>query len=379
MQKSAEIPIDTAQNAELMREVDAVIDRLYAVSPSDLRERKQQADGVTSIGHKLQAELTRKSVMLRKPMQSLMQGAEDGGPVAENLQQLQQQVTGINPNQYNFDLGGLRKLLSWMPFIGTPVSKWLVRYQSVEAVIEEIITRLQSGKAQLEQDNLSLSDDQSVMQELAVKLEDYVKFGQLLDKRLEARIQADTDQLDKEKKNFLQQEVQFPLRQRVLDLQSQLAVQQQAALTAEVIIRNNQELIRGVERALNVTVPALNTAATLALALQAQKNVLSGVKKVSETTNELIGQTAEKLKTQGVEIQTQAASVTLGVDKLKAAFANVESALQDISIFRQQALPQMAHSITEMDDLTTKMEKSIRDMEKGRDLNTALEIEVGAK
>ncbi len=103
--------------------------------------------------------------------------------------------------------------------------------------------------------------------------------------------------------------------------------------------------------------------------------MLSGVEKVTDTTNELIGQTAEKLKTQGVAIQKQAASAMLDIDKLKAAFADVESALQDIASFRRDALPQMAQSITELDDLTGKMEKSIRDMEESRDLSEAMAIE----
>jgi hypothetical protein len=46
----------------------------------------------------------------------------------------------------------------------------------------------------------------------------------------------------------------FALRQRTLDLQQQLAVNQQGVLAIEIIIRNNRELIRGVDRALDVTI-----------------------------------------------------------------------------------------------------------------------------
>jgi len=49
----------------------------------------------------------------------------------------------------------------------------------------------------------------------------------------------------------------------------------------ETIVRNNKELIRGVDRTLNVTINALSTASTLAIALQHQKKVLEGVNAVN--------------------------------------------------------------------------------------------------
>ncbi len=72
----------------------------------------------------------------------------------------------------------------------------------------------------------------------------------------------------------MQNDLLFPLRQRIQDLQQQLPVNQQGLLTTELVIRNNRELIRGVNRALNVTVYALQVAATSALALANQKIVL---------------------------------------------------------------------------------------------------------
>ena len=136
-----------------------------------------------------------------------------------------------------------------------------------------------------------------------------------------------------------------------------------------MIIRNNAELIKGVNRSLNVTVTALNTAATLQIALQHQKKVLKGVEAVTNTTNELIAGTAEQLKTQGVEIQKQASKASLDIEVLKKAFNDVEEALNEISNFRRGALPQMAQSIVEMNDITGTMEKTIENYEKGNEIS----------
>lgn len=359
----------------IAKQADALIDELYGIDPQDLREQQRQAGAVQSLGARVQAELARKSAMLKQPMERLIEDAEDGGEVAQSLLKLQDHVRNINPNEVNFDMGGLRALLAKLPGVGTPLSNWLAKYQSVEGVLGDIVRSLQSGRGQLERDNITLTDDQIAMRELTFKLQDYVKFGQLVDQRLSARVEGDTGLTD-DRRKFLEQEIIFPLRQRVLDLQQQLAVNQQGVLTSEIIIRNNKELIRGVSRAVNVTVPALSTAATFALAAQTQKRVLKGVQAVTETTDELIRQTADKLKTQGVEIQKQASSTTLDVENLKAAFADVQGALDDISNFRRQALPSMANSIVEMDRLTTEMESSIREMEEGGKASDDFHIEL---
>ena len=61
-------------------------------------------------------------------------------------------------------------------------------------------------------------------------------------------------------------------------------------MAIDLIIRNNVELMRGVDRAINVTVSALQVAVTLALALANQRIVLEKVQAVNETTDKLIGQ-----------------------------------------------------------------------------------------
>jgi uncharacterized protein YaaN involved in tellurite resistance len=79
---------------------------------------------------------------------------------------------------------------------------------------------------------------------------------------------------DDEKTRFLEEEVIFPLRQKVMDFQQLLVVNQQGIVAMEVIRKNNLELIRAVDRAESVTVAALRTAVTVAGALYNQRIVL---------------------------------------------------------------------------------------------------------
>jgi len=359
---------------EILKQADDLVAKLIAIEPNDVESQKEHSGAVQALAAKTEKELARKSAMLKEPLRNLVKDADDGGNVATSLLSLQSEVTKINPNRVDFDMTGIRRLLSKLPFVGTPVANWFAKYQSVEQVIGDIINSLKDGKARLERDNITLNDDQMAMRSLLDDLQNYIKFGQVVDKKLVEKLES--GKIDEKRKAFLEDEVLFPLRQRIVDLQQQLAVNQQGILTSETIIRNNKELIRGVNRSLNVTITALQTAATLAVALQHQKQVLKGVQAVTDTTNDLIVQTSEQLKTQGVEIQKQASSAALDVEKLKIAFNNVDSALKDISEFRRKALPQLENSIQEMDGLTEKMEESIKKMDEGTKIRKEFTIEL---
>ena len=366
----------TEEDIALASQADEVVKAILSIDAKDLVKQQKQSASVSNLGREVQVEMAKQSQMLSQPMTVLVHEAEDGGKVATSLLSLQEQVNIINPNRVDFTMSTIRRLLAKLPGVGTTLSRWFAKYQAVSAVISDIVKSLKDGKSQLVRDNTTLQDDQRRMRELTFKLEEYIKLGQLLDQKLTAAIESQVAAND-DRMKFLQEEVLFPLRQRVTDLQQQLAVNQQGILATEVIIRNNHELVKGVDRALNVTITALNTAATLQVALVRQGKVLTGVQAVTETTNELLVETSETLKNQGVEIQKQASQAQLDVEMLKTAFNNVEQALNDISSFRREALPEMAKSIVAMDDLTKKMSDSIETMQSGNAVSKEISDDLG--
>jgi uncharacterized protein YaaN involved in tellurite resistance len=218
-------------------------------------------------------------------------------------------------------------------------------------------------------------EDQKAMHELTLKLEKAIKLAMRIDQKLDARVKAMTPGSEQHK--FVSEELLFPLRQRIIDLQQQLVVNQQGVLVTEGIIRNNKELVRGVNRTLHVTVSALNVGATLAIALANQKNVLEKVESVNRTTGDLIAGTAERLKTQGAQIHKQASSSMIEIDKLKQAFADIKIAMEDIATFRQNALPQMAESVLELDRISTEATAQIEKMNRGNLMRPGVTIDVG--
>jgi uncharacterized protein YaaN involved in tellurite resistance len=61
---------------------------------------------------------------------------------------------------------------------------------------------------------------------------------------------------------------------------------------------------------------------------------------------------------------------------LKQSFADIRSALDDISKFRHDALPKMAQTIVELNDMTEQQDKAIEELEKGNRVAAAFQIEV---
>jgi len=360
----------------IIKQADKLVEGLLKIESADLREQDRQSYAITNLGIDVQNKIRTQSKMLAEPMRSLVSDAEDGGVIGKGLLSLQEQVNIINPSKIDFTMGTIRRLLVMIPGIGTPISRWFQRYQSVKTVIDDIVRQLKDGKSQLERDNNTLREDQIRMIELTRNLTDYSTLGQVMAKKLQASIDALS--VDDARRKFLEEEVLFPLNQRVIDIQQQLATNQIGAVSSEVIIRNNRELIKGVDRSLNVTIVALEVASILQVALKRQKKTLDAVNAVNETTSEILQHAAKTVKTQGVEIQKQASTAQLDIEKLKNSFRDVISAMDDISRFRREALPGMAKSILDMDNMTEEMNSVMDKMEEGNKKSDALVIEIAS-
>ena len=364
------ITADSSKNPELEKQAQEFADRLVAIDPSDFDGQSSTKSAVDDMGKDLQREASRRSQMLQQPIKALSRNAEDGGPVANALIELKMEVESLDPNRFDFSAGWLSRILGMLPGVGSSLKRYFTQYEKSQTVIDAIINSLEAGRDQLNRDNVTLSEDQKVMRELTVKLEQQVLLGQLVDQKLQYKLEREV-QADDPLHKFIQEELLFPLRQRIIDLQQQLAVNQQGVIATEIIIRNNKELIRGVNRALDVTISALQVAVTVALALANQKVVLDKVLAINKTTSDLISGTAKTLRTQGAAIQTQAAGAMLDMDALKSAFSDINAAMDEISQFRRDALPQMAKNILEFDQLTAEGEKAIKKMEQARTGQTA--------
>jgi len=351
-------------------------DRLVNFDFDNAAQQEEAKAAVEQMGRHLQRDAAHRSAMLKQPIRELARNSEDGGSVANALVDLKAQIEDLDPNRFDFSPGWATRFLGMIPGVGTPLKRYFTRFESAQTVIDAIIRSLGLGRDQLKRDNVTLREDQIAMRELTRKLEIQIELARLLDQKLQYKLDHEIA-ADDGRRKFVQEELLFPLRQRIIDLQQQLAVNQQGVLATAIIVGNNKELIRGVDRALDVTVSALQVAVTVALALANQKIVLDKVQALNETTSNLIAGTAAQLRSQGAAIHAQASQAYLDIESLKSAFADINAAMDEIARYRQEALPQMAQTILEFDKLAGEGEAAIQKLEQGVQARPMLDIAAG--
>ena len=366
------VVVEAEPTDELQAQANAQVEHLLTIDPTDSDARTDARDAVDAMGRQLQTRSATRSRMLQAPLKDISHGTEDGGEVARSLSDLRIEVEKLDPSGLDTEAGWFTRAIGKIPGVGTPLKRYFMRYESSQTQIDAIVHSLENGRDQLKRDNITLGDDQKQMRELTHLLTDQIALAQALDAAVVEKLAVEIGP-DDPRRQFVEEDILFALRQRTLDLQQQLAVNQQGVLAIEIIIRNNRELIRGVDRAIDVTISALQVAVTVALALAHQKIVLDKIEAINTTTSAMIAGTAERLKTQGTAIHQQASSTMLDMESLQQAFADIDIALDEISRYRREALPTMAGTILELDQLTAETEEAIENMERGRTATTRLD------
>jgi len=339
------------------------VESIIKIDVDSYNERNEILQSIEKFGLSTMSASAQKNNLLQVTVGNLSKAGDEGGQVAKGLSELHLQLKDLDPSAVDFAKTGLLGKLF------NPLRSYFTKYQKADVVISDIILSLDKGKQVLRNDNTTLGLEQQTLRELTKRLQKEIELGMYMDTEIETQIEA-AKQRDEspDKIRFITEEVLFPLRQRVMDLQQMLVVNQQGIMAMEVVIRNNKELIRGVDRARNVTVSALKIAVTVASALYNQKIVLKKIELLNETTNNLISGTSRMLKDQGAAIHKQALEASISVDTLKTAFADVLTALESISNYKNEALPKMRETISQFRELAETGEKEILRLEKGSQL-----------
>lgn len=288
----------------------------------------------------------------------LTKGGKDADNIGEKLLELNKQVKDLDPSGIDFTKKG---------FLGSlmnPIRKYFAKYEKAEGAIANIVDSLDKSSQILQNDNVTLQNEEDYLREVTNKLLADIELGKKMDESIEAQIQkAQIEGVDEEKISFVQEEVLFPLRQRIMDMQQMIVVNQQGIVSLNVVRRNNKELIRGVRRAKNVTVSALRTGVMVASALYDQKIVMDKINILNKTTEDIIQTTSHMLKDQGAQIQKQSAETMISPEVLKQSFAEAIQAIEDVSNYKIQALPKMKESINVFSEMANDGQKVVEKIE----------------
>jgi len=341
------VPVDAAAQAQIRSTAVAFVDELMRIDHRS-PDFTEKVSAVTSMGDaEMRSAASVSNRMLERPAAAM--GAKGGDAqtrVAGTLGDLRRTVTDLDPHRA--DLTGARKLLKWVPG-GSKVDQYFQRYASAQSQLNDIIKALESGQDDLRKDNAAIETEKVNMWEVMGKLAEYEQLARALDSQLEDAIAREDAAGRTDKATALKADALFPVRQRREDLMVQMAVNVQGYLALDLVRRNNLELIKGVDRAQTTTISALRTAVIVSQALARQKLVLDQITALNTVTSSLIESTSLQLRQQGTAINQQAATSTIDVEKLQAAFDNVFATMDAIDTFRGQAVDSMAQTVTALE------------------------------
>ncbi|WP_018682466.1 toxic anion resistance protein [Actinokineospora enzanensis] len=320
----------------------AKVDELLAVGEADMR-----------VASAIAASLLDRSVDALAGAQGRRAGAEQR--VTTSLAELRRTVTELDP-------GGLpttpRKLLGLIP-MGNQAKRLLDRYLAANTPVNQLVVDLRTRQDQLRRDNAAIKGERARLWDNMSRLAETAAFAEALDGAVE-RQAGILDYADPAAANALRADVLHPVRQRHQDVLTQLAVCAQGYLALDLVRRNNDELIRGVERACSTTVSALRVALAVSGALAGQQDVLDEVDALRSTTEGLMRSNNDLLALQTERIRQASSDPAVGLAAIRESFDQIYRAIDAVDSFRAGATESMATTVAALTGELRRAEDHLR-------------------
>ncbi|WP_426365837.1 toxic anion resistance protein [Streptomyces sp. E-08] len=357
-QASGLVPLDESVRTEMTRRADEYVGSLSGLDPRS-PEFAGRIGEIAALGAgEMRAAAQQSNRMLERTVRSLGQGGGDAQTrVGSSLVELRRTVEDLDPR--DAPAKGLKGLLSKLPG-GNRLRDHVAKYASSQATLNRIVGALRGGQDELSRDNAALLTERARLWETMGKLQEYAVLTDALDAAVEERIALTPDPAQAD---TLRADLLFPVRQKHQDLLTQLAVCAQGYLAMDVVRRNNDELIKGVDRAATTTLSALRIAVTLASALENQRKVTEQVIALRATTEGIVRGNAEMLERQAEEIQVLAANPAVGAETLRTAFQQIYRTLDTIDTYKARATESMAATVA---SLTSELQEASAHLERSR-------------
>jgi uncharacterized protein YaaN involved in tellurite resistance len=334
------VALDPETTARLDGAVAAYIDALLVADPRS-EAFKKKVDGIHALGNEeIKQSASVSNRMLDRPVGALAR-AQESSTVSSALLQLRRTVEDLDPSHRG--LLDRRRLFGVLP-LGNRLRDYFGKYESAQGHLNAIVQALYRGQDELLKDNAAIEQEKVNLWAVMDRLKQYLYLARTMDAALDARIREVQAQ-DPERAKALREDCLFYVRQKTQDLATQLAVSAQGYLALELVRKNNLELVKGVDRATTTTVSALRTAVMTAQGLVNQKLVLDQISALNETTADMIEGTSAMLRQQSASVHEQAASATVSIEKLQAAFANIYATIDTIDASKLQALETMRRTM----------------------------------
>ena len=331
------VPLPQELNRAIEEQVDRFVEGLMA---EDVQSEGFRAhlDSAFALGREEVSIAA--SLMQGRLMERNFAGMEDS-PAFKALQDMRRQLDDLNPGRQG-DLFQPQKLLGFIPF-GNRLQSYFRKFEGAGTQLNQSMEQLYAARDDLQRDVVDIEATRGKLWEAMQKLAGAIRFAELLDARLFAKVEA-LKATDAPRAKALEQEVLFYARQNLQDMLTQQAVCTNGYLALDVLKKTGREMMNGCSRVATTGMSALAVAQTVARATGNQIKVMEVLSGVNATVEGLMAETGRQLGAH-VEKTTQfAQNPMVGMEKLREMFDQTFKAMDAMDSFRSQAIVVMGQN-----------------------------------
>ena len=365
------IPLNEQEKSGLEHAANQYVVSLFTISEPHVNDNiihpdlfKKQIQEITELGNK---EIIEATQLMDLSLNSMMKSdSQVNQEIANGILELRQITDQLNPisSGIDFSQGAAgtikgKKLFGIIPLpakAANEIQKYFLKYETGQESINRILTSLENGKNKLVENNNTLLMEKNKSWNVMLSLRNNIYYAQAVVSKIHEKV----EQAKRENKinhaieKVVTEDILFPLEQKIMDMETQLAISVNGYISYDLIIKVNNELINGVNRSQTSTLSALKNAVTIANALYQQKIVLDAIQGLKTTTESLILASSQMLKTQGAQIFKDAASSTIDPKVLQENFNNLIATTEMVNNYRSEAVKKLQQERQLLSDLNSK-------------------------
>lgn len=330
----------------------------------EIRRRIKEIDlnnsgSIIGFGARAQADLQQISQTMLADVKT-----KDLGPAGDSLTEIVSTLRGFSVSE----LDGRRQPSWWERLTGrgAPFSRFLARYETVQAQIDRITESLLGHEHRLLKDVKAL--DKLYERTLAF----YDELGLYIAAGEAALNQLDTETLPQlaEKADSAQEggsvmaaqelrdlrAARDDLDRRVHDLRLTRQVTMQALPSIRLVQENDKSLVTRINSTLVNTVPLWETQLAQALTIQRSREAAEAVRKAADLTNELLTANAENLRESNKIVRQEMERGVFDIDAIRKANESLIASIEDSLRIAEEGKASRASAEQEL----TQMESELR-------------------
>lgn len=295
---------------------------------------------------------------------------KDTGEVGQNLSLLLTTMQDVDMDKLQ-EKDGLRRKIPFLRKISNNISSYKVKLDEVTETIDKIVVSLDKAKAELIRDINILDSLYDKNLEYLNELEMYITAGELkLDElkktvlvELNNRAEQTKDMLDIQKYNDFAQMLN-EMEKRIHDLKLSREIAIQTLPQIRIIQGNDKVLANKIQASILTTIPIWKNQIALTISLNKQKTALEIQKRVTDTTENLLRQNAELLKTNSIEIAKESERGVISLETLKETHRKlIETIEESVKIYQEgkQKRSEVEKELVQLEETQKQKLLSIRD------------------